>query len=160
MRFNHQTDYAFRVLIYLLTADGRNATVSEIAEAYKISLNHLNKVAQKLASLGVIEARRGRLGGLWLRDNGLEWPLGKLARAMEPDCEIAQCTGTGTQSNCAIFRSCILRGILASANKAFYDHLDQFSVADLCGSQTSLNAIKKDLFAEKPTSSSGPSPKI
>jgi Rrf2 family nitric oxide-sensitive transcriptional repressor len=141
VRFNYQTDYAFRVLIYLLGCDGAQATVGEIADAYVISANHLNKVVNRLAALGIIEARRGRGGGIRLLEEGKQWGLGRLARAMEPDCEVAQCTGSS--GDCAIQRVCVLRGYLREAQECFYRNLDQRSVGELTGSASTSASLRK-----------------
>lgn len=141
MRLNVQTDYAYRILIYLLSVPWTEkvVTIGEIADVYDISEHHLNKVARKLVSLGILETRRGRGGGIRVTEAGREWRLGQLARAMEPECEFAQCTHD--HGNCLIHRSCYLRGILARAGDAFYRTLDEYTVSELLGPHS--QALKK-----------------
>jgi Rrf2 family nitric oxide-sensitive transcriptional repressor len=140
---NVQTDYAYRILIYLLSlsvpCSEKVVTIGEIADVYDISEHHLNKVARKLVSLGILETRRGRGGGIRVTEAGREWRLGQLARAMEPECEFAQCTHD--HGNCLIHRSCYLRGILARAGDAFYRTLDEYTVSELLGPHS--QALKK-----------------
>ena len=59
MRLTQHTDYALRVLIYLGLKGEALATIQEIAEAYRISNNHLMKVTRKLANCGDVESIRG-----------------------------------------------------------------------------------------------------
>ena len=63
MRLTLQTDYALRLLMYLAVQGERRSSIREIADQYGISENHLMKVTQRLASLGYVDALRGRHGG-------------------------------------------------------------------------------------------------
>ena len=64
MRLTLHTDYALRLLMLLaLEPDGVH-TIEEAARRYRISRNHLMKVAQTLTQAGFVDAQRGRGGGL------------------------------------------------------------------------------------------------
>ena len=52
MRLTTFSDYTLRTLMYLALHPDRFVTIAEIAAAYRISSNHLMKVAQHLASGG------------------------------------------------------------------------------------------------------------
>jgi Rrf2 family nitric oxide-sensitive transcriptional repressor len=60
------SDYALRVALYLATHGDELVSVPEVSRAYGISSAHLTKVAQRLVELGLVEAVRGRGGGLRL----------------------------------------------------------------------------------------------
>ena len=49
MQLTLHTDYALRVLVYLAQKKDELATISEIADFYHISRNHLVKVVHHLA---------------------------------------------------------------------------------------------------------------
>ena len=66
MQLTLYTDYSLRVLIYLGTYPGKQVTITEVAECYKISRNHLVKVVNNLSNLGYIHTARGRGGGMLL----------------------------------------------------------------------------------------------
>jgi len=128
MQLNKQTDYAFRVLMYLGTApEGKRCTVHEISEAFGISANNLAKIVNQFSHLGLITTIRGRNGGVHINPETMDYPLGKLALHFEPDTELAGCE-TG---ECALTSECSLRSILASARGAMVNTLDQYSVRDL-----------------------------
>ena len=61
MRLTLQTDYALRMLMHLAVQDGDRATISDVADSYRISKNHLMKVAQALVRAGAVEAVRAAL---------------------------------------------------------------------------------------------------
>ena len=66
MRLTLHTDYSLRVLIHLAAGDQERSSISEIAEAYDISRNHLMKVVHELGRGGFINTIRGRGGGFTL----------------------------------------------------------------------------------------------
>jgi Rrf2 family nitric oxide-sensitive transcriptional repressor len=63
MRLTLHTDYALRVLIHVAIADGKLVTISDIAETFGISKQHLMKVANNLSRKGYLHTLRGRGGG-------------------------------------------------------------------------------------------------
>ena len=66
MQLTLYTDYSLRVLLYLGLNPPRMATITEIADSYQISRNHLVKVVHNLATQGFVHTTRGRGGGLTL----------------------------------------------------------------------------------------------
>ena len=137
MKATLHTDYAMRLLIYLMLHPEERVGTRVVAEAYDVSLNHLNKVSQHLVHLGVLEGTRGRGGGVMLKPESLEIKLGDLVRSLEPEGEIAQCAGAGSNEPCKIGPSCHLRGMFAGASMAFYQHLNQFKIKDLVAENAS-----------------------
>ena len=133
MKATIHTDYALRLLIYLLLHPEERFSTRAVAEVYDVSLNHLNKVSQNLVHLGLLDATRGRGGGVMLTKEAHDWKLGDLVRNLEPDGELVQCSGGGAAEPCKIAPACHLRSIFAGASMAFYSHLNQYKVADLAG---------------------------
>ena len=52
MRLTLYTDYSLRVLLYLANNEDKLVTISELANFYKISRNHLVKVVHNLGLKG------------------------------------------------------------------------------------------------------------
>lgn len=129
MRLNLHTDYALRLLMYLATV-GRQAAVDEVADAFGISRHHLMKVAQDLAALGHVEARRGRGGGLSLARSPGEIVVGQVVRALESTSGFAECFDPQTKT-CRIAGACGLQGALNLALGDFLARLDRYTLADL-----------------------------
>ncbi len=66
MRLTLYTDYSLRVLIYLAQNPDKLVTISELADFYRISRNHLVKVVHELGLSGYIHTTRGKHGGIRL----------------------------------------------------------------------------------------------
>ncbi len=129
MQLTRYTDYAFRTLIYLNHSSGRLVTISEIAEAYGISRNHLVKVVHALGRHGFIETFRGKHGGLRLGREPASIRLDEVVRHMEDRLEPVNCD----TPPCPIREYCQLRGITHEAMDAFLTTLSGYSLADLAG---------------------------
>ncbi|MBK1832340.1 Rrf2 family transcriptional regulator [Verrucomicrobiaceae bacterium R5-34] len=131
MKLTYYTDYAFRILIYMLLHPGETVSTRKIAEAYRISPNHLNKVSQKLVQLNMLEAKRGRGGGIKITKSALEWRLGDLVKELESVTELANCCGRSQEAPCVISPACHLRGLLAEVQATFYQSLNKYRVGNL-----------------------------
>ncbi|MGH9697453.1 MAG: RrF2 family transcriptional regulator [Bryobacteraceae bacterium] len=140
MRLTVYTDYALRLLMYLALKDERLATISEIAASYKISRNHLMKVAYELGTAGYIETVRGRRGGLRLAKPIEAIRLGDVVRRTEPDMALVTCFEP-IAAPCAIRRCCVLRDALERAYAAFIEVLDGYSLADLVRPRSRLRTM-------------------
>ena len=91
MRLNLQSDYALRVLTHLDVRRGELVTIKEIADRFRISQNHLMKVAYLLGREGFIATVRGRSGGLRLIRRSDTIRIGDVVRSMENDLALVEC---------------------------------------------------------------------
>ncbi|MFE2057225.1 RrF2 family transcriptional regulator [Streptomyces sp. NPDC059446] len=135
MRLTRFTDVALRVLMRLTTtADGEDPpTTREVAATMQVPYTHAAKVVARLQHLGLVEARRGRGGGLALTTAGRSASVGALVRRLEGPGEVVECEG-GTP--CPLRSACLLRSALRRAEEAFYASLDPLTVGDLVSSPT------------------------
>jgi len=129
MRLTSYTDYALRALIYLAVKDDL-ATITEIAERYAISRNHLVKIVHDLGRRGYLRTVRGKHGGIRLARRPPEINLGQVVRDMEPDMALVECFDAGS-GGCRIESACVLRRSLDRALDAFLRELDGYTLADL-----------------------------
>lgn len=130
MRLTLYTDYSLRVLMYLgLNRDGL-ATITEVAERYGISRNHLMKIVHQLGLLGYIETVRGKGGGIRLARSPGEINLGDVIRRTEEDMALVQCFDSGAPQ-CPIANACVLRSVLGEALDAFLSVLEGYTLEDL-----------------------------
>lgn len=140
MHITRYTDYSLRVLMYVALKGEEISTIGEIAESYDISKNHLMKVVQELNAKGYLIAVRGKNGGLRLNGRAEDINIGGLVRDTEQDLAIVDCFN-GAQG-CAITPACHLKAVFAEALEAFFNVLDQYSLADLLPQQKKPALIK------------------
>lgn len=129
MKLTYRTDYALRVLIYLMKRPGEKVTTREMAEFYGVSLNHLTKVAKTLTRAGWLKTERGASGGLMLAPHTPDTKLGEIVRLTET-ADVVECFTPATNT-CPISAKCHLKPILYKAQSAFYSVLDEHTVRDL-----------------------------
>lgn len=130
MQLTLHTDYALRVLIYLRLKGDSLVTISEIADFYQISRNHLVKVVHGLASHGYIRTQRGKGGGMLLARPACEINIGDVVRHAEPNFHVVECFNPQT-THCPIFAMCSLKGVLDNALREFLAVLDRYTLEDL-----------------------------
>ncbi|GGY18656.1 RrF2 family transcriptional regulator [Streptomyces tanashiensis] len=134
MRLTKFTDLALRAVMRLaVTAPEESVTTREVAESMDVPYAHMAKVVTRLQHLGVVEARRGRGGGLALTELGRRSSVGWLTRTLEGEEEVVACEG---DPPCPLRAACRLRGALREAQEAFYRALDPLTVAELVSSPT------------------------
>lgn len=130
MRLTLYTDYSLRVLLYLASREDDLVTISELADFYKISRNHLVKVVHHLGLSGYILTSRGRHGGIKLARAAQEILVGDVVRSTEPDFDLLECFNPVTD-RCVISSSCSLKSVLSNAQSTFMDVLDKYTIADV-----------------------------
>ncbi|MCW8907781.1 MAG: Rrf2 family transcriptional regulator [Sedimenticola sp.] len=140
MRLTTFTDYTIRVLIYLGLHTDRLTTAAELAERYQVSRNHLTKVVHFLAQQGYIDTLRGKGGGIRLARKPHEIRIGILIRDSERDSLLVECFNKES-CQCRILPACRLTGILREAEKAFFQVLDGYTLADLIRNDKALDAL-------------------
>jgi len=147
MQLTIYTDYSLRVLLYLGLHPEKRVTISEIADAYSISRNHLVKVVHNLSLEGWIHTIRGKSGGMLLAMPPERINIGAVVRKTEPHMNLLECFDREINT-CPIIASCALKRALYQARKAFMDTLDGFTLADVLGNSTQLGRI----LSSKPAS--------
>ncbi|HSH41454.1 MAG TPA: Rrf2 family transcriptional regulator [Arenicellales bacterium] len=140
MRLTRHTDYVLRVLMQVGLNEGELVRISDIAESFGISRNHLTKIVHQLGTRGYLETRQGRGGGIRLARAPSKIVIGDVVRDFEEDLDLVECFNPG-RSECRIQSTCILRGALGDALAAFLDALDDTTLADLLEPRRRLRAL-------------------
>ncbi|WP_329463114.1 RrF2 family transcriptional regulator [Streptomyces sp. NBC_01431] len=137
MRLTRYTDLALRVLMRLAVIEGAEGqdppTTRAVADSMRIPYTHTAKVVARLQHLGLVEARRGRGGGLALTKAGHLASVGGLVRELEGPGDVVDCEGA---TPCPLAAACRLRRALHRAQEAFYASLDDLTVDDLVAAPT------------------------
>ena len=135
MKLTLFTDYSIRVLLHLAARPDRLCSIAEVAQAYRISQNHLMKVVNDLARSGYIDSVRGRGGGIRLDKPPADINIGVLVRHTEEGFNLVDC------GSCALAPACGMTGVLKEALGAFLAVLDRYSLADLMGKRPDLRRL-------------------
>jgi len=137
------SDYSLRLAMYLACHADRMVSADEISRAFGISRHHLVKVVQTLTELGVVEAQRGRGGGMRLAMRPSEINVGWLIRRTEPHLNLVECFDP-EKNTCPIAPACGLKGALRRAQQAFLGVLDACSLDQLLTRRSELVTLLDD----------------
>jgi len=130
VRLTLHTDYALRMLMVLALEPDELHTIASVATRYRISRNHLMKVAQTLIQAGFVESVRGRHGGLKLGMDPAQIKIGAVVRATEDGFALVECFDR-RRNTCVVMPACALRKPLDEAVAAFLAVLDHATLADV-----------------------------
>ena len=147
MRLTLHTDYGLRMLMLLALEPKELHTIASVAQRYRISRNHLMKVAQTLIQAGFVESVRGRHGGLKLGMDPADIGIGAVVRATEDGFALVECLDRRRRNTCVVTPACTLRKPLEEAINAFLAVLDRYTVADLAQNPAKASRMRK-LLAE------------
>jgi Rrf2 family nitric oxide-sensitive transcriptional repressor len=133
MRLTKSTSHAIRILIDCARAGQELIKVAELSERLQITQQNVFKIVNLLARAGLIEAMRGRNGGVRLARAAAEIRIGDVVRATEVTRVAIEEDGVvGTRGR----RTHGVNRVLDDALEAFIDVLDRHTIADMARSQT------------------------
>ena|SRR5262245_5266359 len=126
MRLTKSTGHAIRILIDCAGASDRLIKVAELSERLQITQQNVFKIVNLLAREGLIEAVRGRNGGVRLARRADQIRIGDVVRATEiTHVEVEDRPVRNQKSRSGV------NEILDDALGAFIDVLDQHTLADM-----------------------------
>lgn len=140
MRLTRHTDYALRVLMQAGLSDGRLIRISDIADTFAISRNHLTKIVHRLGARGYLETVQGRQGGIRLARPPDSIVVGRVVRDFEEGFALVECFDRD-RCACRIQPVCVLRDTLGEALNSFLAVLDGVTLADLLAPRRRLHAL-------------------
>jgi Rrf2 family nitric oxide-sensitive transcriptional repressor len=129
MRLLASTDIALRVLMRLSANPRAHLSTDALATELVVSRNHLHKIVQFLTELGLVRTIRGAHGGVMLARPANEIRVGEVIRSYEQDQALVECFRADGGA-CTLLPRCRLRGMLTAAKSVFYQHLNQYTLAD------------------------------
>ena len=130
MRLTKSTSHAIRILIDCAQAGDRLIKVAELSERLQITQQNVFKIVNLLARARLIEAVRGRNGGVRLARPPADIRIGDVVRATEiTHVEIEDSAPSRPSPSRGVNR------ILDDALGAFIDVLDQHTLADMAKAQ-------------------------
>jgi Rrf2 family nitric oxide-sensitive transcriptional repressor len=133
MRLTKSTSHAIRILIDCARADARLVKVAELSERLAITPQNVFKIVNLLARAKLIEAVRGRNGGVRLARPASAIRIGDVVRATEVTHVEIEESPVGRRPKRAGVNQ-----ILDHALEAFIDVLDQHTLADMATGQPAV----------------------
>ena len=138
MHLKLYTDLGLRVLMVVarLKPDER-ITLPELAHRLNCSQNHVTKVANNMVRLGWLVTARGRNGGMRLALAADEYRIGDVVSPLEGNEPLINCA----EPPCPFCRQCALAGLLNEAREAFYQTLNQETLASIVNPQRTVSML-------------------
>ena len=128
LKLTKQTDHSFRVLMFLAAQQSEQlVTIAQVTQIFDLSKDSVMKIVQRLAKAGIIEAVRGKSGGMRLAKMPCEINLREVVEITEPSLAPVNCE----KPACKISADCQLAGILFAASEQFLNHIGQYTLADV-----------------------------
>lgn len=89
--FSQTADYALRAVAHLANCPQRESTIPDISEAIQVNAPYLRKVVNKLRDAEIVEAQRGKGGGIRLKMAPDELTILDVLNATDPMQRYERC---------------------------------------------------------------------
>lgn len=147
MKVSKRGEYALRALIDLGIAGevGRSLVqVSELADSEKIPIKFLEQIMQVLKQAGLVESRRGKLGGYRLARPAEKIAVGQVVRLIDGPLAPITCVSQTAYAKCSCpdETHCGLRMLMLDVRNAIAGILDRYSLADVV--EVTLRKMRRD----------------
>jgi Rrf2 family nitric oxide-sensitive transcriptional repressor len=137
MRLTKSTSHAIRILIDCARAGDQLIKVAELSERLEITQQNVFKIVNLLARAGLIEAMRGRNGGVRLARPADQVRISDVVRATEVTrIEIEEGRASGARGHG-------VNRVLDDAFEAFIEVLDRYTIADMLKGQGPATASRR-----------------
>ena len=132
---SQKTKYALRALVSLTRGAGAGEPqmISDIARIQAIPKKFLEQILLDLKRAGIVESRRGRLGGYVLARPAEKITFGEVMRLMEGPIALLPCLSKIAYvrcKDCADEVTCEIRHVFARVADASREVLDRTTLAD------------------------------
>ena len=131
---NKKTQYAFKALEYLAEhRDQGPILISEIAEQKHIPLKFLENILLELKHEGVLDSKKGKGGGYFLKLPPSKIPLARIIRKIDGPIAMLPCVSLYFYERCADCdeKNCGLHDVMILVRDANLKILEKKTVADL-----------------------------
>jgi Rrf2 family protein len=131
---SQKAKYALRALVALCKAPPETSLmISEISKSQAIPKKFLEQILLELKRAGLVESRRGRLGGYALARPAEKITFGEVVRLLDGPVALLPCLSRIAYrrcSDCADEANCEIRRVFARVAEATREVLDSTSIAD------------------------------
>jgi hypothetical protein len=131
---NKKTQYAFQALMYLTEHinDGP-VLIADISKKKKIPLKFLENILLELRKAGILESKKGKGGGYYIKPTSLKTPLSDIFRKIEGPIAMLPCASLYFYERCKNCdeKHCGLHDTMVLVRDATLKILDNKTIADL-----------------------------
>lgn len=165
MNLSKKAEYALRSMIHLGIATELGlptVTGTELAEANRLPLKFVERILQELREAGLVESKRGKLGGYALATPADKIRIGDLVRLMDGRLAPICCASEFAYQRCTCpdEEHCGLRMLMIDVRNAIANILDRYSLAQVV--EVTLRKMRRDgvppPFSHLPGARAGESP--
>jgi len=149
LKLSKKTDYALMAVQYMASKNSlRAVNTKEIAEEYRIPLELLAKVLQKLGKKGLVISQNGPKGGYLLAKASSDISVLSVIQASEGHIGITECYHN-EDSHCVQMARCNIRTPLRNIQNSIYSLLESMSIEDMTTFSTTIQPTRADSLAFK-----------
>lgn len=132
MRLQITTDYAIRIMLYMMQQYGKVSTAEAATQELGISYSYFNKVAYKIRRAGLLESVQGPNGGYCVARDAVDTTLYDIVKAMEGDIHINRCLDDDGFCSRNATLTCPVHKALELLQNQITDTLKSIRIRDLC----------------------------
>jgi Rrf2 family cysteine metabolism transcriptional repressor len=149
LKLSKKTDYALMAVQYMASKNSlRAVNTKEIAEEYRIPVELLAKVLQKLGKKGLVISQNGPKGGYLLAKPPSDISILSVIQAIEGHIGITECYHN-EDSHCVQMSRCNIRTPLRNIQNSIYSLLESMSIEDMTTFSTTIQPTRADSLAFK-----------
>lgn len=138
---SRKAQYAFRALTHLVDQYQKGPVlISEIASQKRIPLKFLENILLELKKAGVLESKKGKGGGYYVKDHPSKTTVAKVLRVVDGPIAMLPCVSLYFYEKCSNCdeRNCGLHGIMEGVRDATLNILENKTLQDLTEGKESL----------------------
>jgi len=147
MRLSKKAEYALRALIHLgIAAELGRPSVggAELADANRLPLKYVERILQELRTAGIVDTRRGKLGGYTLAVPPASLRIGDLVRLVDGRLAPIGCASESAYQRCTCpdEAHCGLRMLMIDVRNSIAKILDRYNLAQVV--EVTLSKMRRD----------------
>jgi Rrf2 family protein len=138
---SQKAQYAFRALTYLVNHYQKGPVlISDIADKKHIPLKFLENILLQLKNAGILESKKGKGGGYYIKNNPAETSIANVMRIVDGPIAMLPCVSLYFYQKCKNCdeHNCGLHGIMEEVRDASLGILEKKTLAQLAEGRESL----------------------
>jgi len=143
---SHKAQYAFRALTHLVDRYQKGPVlITEIATCKNIPIKFLERILLELRNAGVLESKKGKGGGYYLKDHPTATSIAKVIRTVDGPIAMLPCVSLYFYDKCINCdeMNCGLHDIMLFVRDATLQIVENKTLQDLVTAREGLKKIQK-----------------